>query len=175
MEYLNLRRTNCEPRSTAMYKTCWCFVSVHFWNLIVPVFWIANFSVYFVINDCFYTFLQAEFPFHLCFAKIANKRFARKFFGQSAILDRSDDYGDYATFKQNLLIDLKINTKIVIWSLLLNYLLLSYRFVAIVVIFIVTSEYLIFFNTMIFTCRKLPERVFIKFCSFFPFLRGLAR
>ena len=175
MEYLNLRRTNCDPRSTAMHKTCSCLFSVHCWNLIVPVFWIANFSVYFVINDFFYTFLQAEFPFHLCFAKIANKRFARKFFGQSAILDRSDDYGDYATFKQNLLIDLKINTKIVIWSLLLNYLLLSYRFVAIVVIFIVTSEYLIFFNTMIFTYRKLPERVFIRFCSFFPFLRGLAR
>lgn len=85
------------------------------------------------------------------FCEIANKRFARKFFGQSAILDRSDDYGDYATFKQNLLIDLKINTKTVIWSLLLSYPLLSYRFVAIVVIFIVTSEYLIFFNTMIFT------------------------
>ena len=128
-----------------------CFVSVHCWNLIVSVFLIAKFSVYFVINDCFHTFLQAEFPFHLCFAKIANKRFARKFFGQSAILDRSDDDGDYATFKQNLLIDLKINTKIVIWSLLLSYPLLSYRFVAIVVIFIVTSEYLIFFNTMIFT------------------------
>lgn len=119
-------------------------------------------------SDCFYTFLQAEFPFHLCFAKIANKRFARKFFGQSAILDISDVYGDHATFKQNLLIHLKINTKIVIWSLLLSYPLLSYRFVAIVVIFIVTSEYLIFY-------RKLPERVFIKFCSFFPFLRGLAR
>ena len=79
------------------------------------------------------------------------KDLLENFFGQSAILDRSDDYGDYATFKQNLLINLKINTKIVIWSLLLSYPLLSYRFVAIVVIFIVTSEYLIFFNTMIFT------------------------
>ena len=72
-------------------------------------------------------------------------------------------------------IDLKINTKKVIWNLLASYPLLFYCFVAIVVIFIVTSEYLIFFNTMIFTYRKLPERVFIKFCSFFPFLRGLTR
>ena len=44
----------------------------------------------------FYTFVLLKFE---------KKRFASKFLRQSAILDISDDYGDLATFKQNLLRD----------------------------------------------------------------------